>query len=644
MEKEVKIIEDRQEIRLILIEAYNSLVKKNMADVDGFVDCMDLGSVIKTMGHVLIKRKMSDRLADYQETFETKLVAKGSGTIRMVRLLINEIDESNNITEETIVRNEIPGDNDSLSSLDNSKVFTSNGILITKKDMKEAYAKLSPLPPLNFRDFDKFRQIICEQMGTQLSDEDLKKALMELCPETVFFSQPYQSKQGDDEIVIVPCAFRAKELKIVKSPQEENCKKQMQSPTRLISGMTKDLMRLVYNSLDDLTNQYHDFSLFHQKLEKEFGKSIVIEDLISDVKVRCADVKFWKKMPYENNGKTTFIRVAFKSKSLSKKKSALSEFYDFAFFQSRGNNKDGLQQAIDQLAKKALPENWHYGNDQKDNGTHPILKNYLVQTFQRLRAEDADNNNNAKWENKVRISNDGKEAVFNTGLVDIIYEPIYAYFERNSRRNAQPWVFKAFVGSRDSLMQTLTRSFGAKLPDPAHYYNDTSELVYDIKSSIGSTNWDHILNRCDRLPIEFLEDNVTNFDFQQPKTPAFYRQLAKHIIDNPRSFNRIKNRIEDAIDYAIKRVRWNFKTAIPIYYPGQQQISLLLPLSLLKEGQIDIALVLEATDTGAYIAHTILSLQMAYINARLITRPDSDWLTAEAIAPKNDLIEEEVDD
>ena len=104
---------------------------------------------------------------------------------------------------------------------------------------------------------------------------------------------------------------------------------------------------------------------------------------------------------------------------------------------------------------------------------------------------------------------------------------------------------------------------------------------------------------------------------------------------------RIKKRFSDAIDYAIKRVRWNFKTAIPIYYPGQKQISLLLPLALVDDDKIDVALVLEATESGAYIAHTILTLEMAYTNARLITRPDSEWLTAEKISSTNSFNEYE---
>lgn len=178
----------------------------------------------------------------------------------------------------------------------------------------------------------------------------------------------------------------------------------------------------------------------------------------------------------------------------------------------------------------------------------------------------------------------------------------------------------------------LTRIFGTNLPSPAHYYNQTSELVYNIKTEIGSYNWNHFIDNCRRLPLEFLRENGPKFDYSQPKTPQFYIKLAEAIKADQRSMNRIKNRITDAIDYAIKRVRWNFKTAIPIYYPGQKQISLLLPLALVDEDNIDVALVLEATESGAYIAHTILTLEMAYTNARLITRPDSDWLTAEKIS------------
>ncbi|MDR2006776.1 MAG: DUF3825 domain-containing protein [Acidaminococcales bacterium] len=65
-------------------------------------------------------------------------------------------------------------------------------------------------------------------------------------------------------------------------------------------------------------------------------------------------------------------------------------------------------------------------------------------------------------------------------------------------------------------------------------------------------------------------------------------------------------------------------------------MSLLLPLSLTDDDVVDLALVTEKATAGNYLGHTILLLDWAYGNARLITRPDSDWLVAEQIeAGKN---------
>ncbi len=68
-----------------------------------------------------------------------------------------------------------------------------------------------------------------------------------------------------------------------------------------------------------------------------------------------------------------------------------------------------------------------------------------------------------------------------------------------------------------------------------------------------------------------------------------------------------------------------------MYYPSNDKMSLLLPLSLIDDDIIDLALVTEKTPSGNYLGHTILPLDWAYSNARLITRPDSDWLVAEQI-------------
>jgi len=44
-----------------------------------------------------------------------------------------------------------------------------------------------------------------------------------------------------------------------------------------------------------------------------------------------------------------------------------------------------------------------------------------------------------------------------------------------------------------------------------------------------------------------------------------------------------------------------------------------------------VALAVEKTPSGNYLGHTVLALDWAYKNARLICRPDSDWLDAQEI-------------
>jgi len=67
----------------------------------------------------------------------------------------------------------------------------------------------------------------------------------------------------------------------------------------------------------------------------------------------------------------------------------------------------------------------------------------------------------------------------------------------------------------------------------------------------------------------------------------------------------------------------NYKLAVPQYFNGK--IQLLIPLYFSKEEKPDLTLVLTKMD-GYYQAHTCLTMEMAYNNARLIAKPDSSWL------------------
>src|SRR5207245_2627370 len=123
---------------------------------------------------------------------------------------------------------------------------------------------------------------------------------------------------------------------------------------------------------------------------------------------------------------------------------------------------------------------------------------------------------------------------------------------------------------------------------------------------------------------------VDNMSIEERK--AYYFDLGEAIERDSRTYRRIMNRVKDAVDLSIKRVSWNFKTAIPTYYPPVKRLQLLLPVCLLTDERVDLALAVEKTPSKSYLGHTVLPLDWAYNNARLVCRPDSDWLSPQNIS------------
>lgn len=286
--------------------------------------------------------------------------------------------------------------------------------------------------------------------------------------------------------------------------------------------------------------------------------------------------------------------------------------------------------SIHDLKELALDEKWYYAR-QKPNYPDPILSNYLKYTFVRL-----------SYENKI-IETD-QYAAFNTGLVNALYDPIFALFEKNQNEGRQPWFFKNFcVAGQDWAGKTLSANF-KPLPEKAKYFQSTDDYIYDGQEK-PQMDWEHIiLENVRRLPIDFLlENRPKDFIFLDTQTmnegekEEYFRKLAEAIKTDQRTYRAIKMKIENALETAVKRANWNYKTAIPMYYPKFNTTSLLLPISLQNEKIIDVALVIEKQHSGNYIGQTILPLEWAYSNARLITRPDSDWLVTENIREDDDI-------
>ena len=281
---------------------------------------------------------------------------------------------------------------------------------------------------------------------------------------------------------------------------------------------------------------------------------------------------------------------------------------------------------LTELAEKAVDEEWDFQNSPVKN--YHILIQYIKYTFCRLQKE-----------NKVCISSDNQFASFNTGLVDKHYDDIYACFIPNDPGSDTKWKFSGFCTAASGGLGKLVVNYFNPLPQPPRYFNRNEDLFFDLDKQL-HPDFNHIIiDNIRRLPVKWLQEQF--YDHAE-SAPIFekllstkdrdtciecYEQLKTMISDNSRLFVRIKNRLSESIELARKRVRWNYKTAIPSYFPKRDIMSLMLPLCLCDEEKADVALVVELTQSGNYQGQTILTIPQAYIDARLLCRLTSDWLS-----------------
>lgn len=280
------------------------------------------------------------------------------------------------------------------------------------------------------------------------------------------------------------------------------------------------------------------------------------------------------------------------------------------------------QSAMQDLAEMALPEAWDFGSAATRN--YSILTSYLTGTFSRLYDQ-----------HKIVRSDDGRWAAFNTGLMNTAYKPIYALFDKNRNEGQQEWHLYDFcVEDEDRAGKILTGEFDLR-PEPAQYLDSVYDAVYDVR--LGAPSIDHhhiIIERLERYPYRILKEFAPEgFDMVRPENlsdvqrATFFRRLKLALENDNNTYDSFKDKIDDAVAMALKRVQWDYKTAVPMYYPQTKGISLLLPLALKDRQSVDLALVVTKDADGLYCGQTIYPLEWAYRNARLICRPESDWLS-----------------
>lgn len=252
--------------------------------------------------------------------------------------------------------------------------------------------------------------------------------------------------------------------------------------------------------------------------------------------------------------------------------------YDFAQIPS-------FPAVINTLKELVEEEDWtyHFVEECAESTRYPILENYIKNTYKRI-----------AMEKKIAYSKDKKYCCFDTGLISRIQgESVYMVFSENTNPNIDCfWHFYKFLRQGEYEVNKFER-----LPEMAFYWEEPAKLMYDTRKEL-VVNVEHILS-----------DNKCRF-------PSPYNTMDDY---------QLKMIVNGCIELTKRKLKRNYKIAIPQYFFSANTVQLLIPLCLSSPSKADLAIVVEDYGT-MYRASTCLTLDMAINNARLLAKPDRDWL------------------
>mgnify|MGYP006284521719 CR=1 FL=1 len=252
---------------------------------------------------------------------------------------------------------------------------------------------------------------------------------------------------------------------------------------------------------------------------------------------------------------------------------------------------------LKKLKEKAQLEEWEYKNYTQSRVDYPILKSYIEHTFKKL-----------KQENKIEESNDDECILFNTGLLSRKFLlDIYIKCQKKKIKicDIKNDFYKSpeIVLENDNDIKKMFKNSNPKLPQ---YFTQINEVIFDPELDI-NINWHHI----------FIDRK---------------RRIPDNLYDNKKDLENIIIKFRGNKENIKKLAKRNYKMVVPQYYDGKIQFLMPIYLGTDFNGRPDFVLVLDELKDGKgnkyYSGETILTVEMAYQNARLLAKPDNPWLIA----------------
>ena len=267
---------------------------------------------------------------------------------------------------------------------------------------------------------------------------------------------------------------------------------------------------------------------------------------------------------------------------------------------------------LEGLAALAEKERWTYLHVPSKSKL-PVLDKYIKHTFKR--ASD-----------QQKVIESERLACFNTGLLTDGHEEIFGVFTISETYDPslpisfqnKKWWLKYWLRAGDRALTEFI-----ELPPLADYWVDSRELIFDPKIEV-QLNLDHIVrDNLNRFPEEFggcVKDGVPTDLLVDAEDYDFEAD----VVTVDRKIPLItRNALEGAMKHSVRLAQRSYRIAVPQFYKGK--IQLLLPIYLRDSHRPDLALTLERHG-GWYRGATVLYTDWAYTHARLLARPNSEWL------------------
>lgn len=238
---------------------------------------------------------------------------------------------------------------------------------------------------------------------------------------------------------------------------------------------------------------------------------------------------------------------------------------------------DDFRITLQKLSEMAETEPWSFTSE-----PNTILRKYITGTFKQCHKQ-----------NKLLYTTDNMYCCFNTGLLTPYGNDILCVFMKNERTGVQPWTLRFFADKAERRYMDLFPD----VPALATYTENYEEYYFNPKYDI-LINSDHI-----------LDDNWDRIHEVVPLSKTIVKSLMTGVIEETK-----------------KKIKRNIRLAVPQYY--RNKIMYLLPIRIpIDEDQyVTMALAVELTKTNQYRANTIFTKEMAYEKARLLMKPESNWL------------------